>query len=238
MIDLEFEDYFLHLKENKLEATFLVNEPGLILICNEKAAHLFAYNNPREICGLHVKQLVPDDFAELFPKRITAEHLTLGEFLPRVNKKKNGENFATWVSTNFVYISNKKYILTIVRDRSDEAKGTACIETAKLKQNIEVLKCELKKEKYLTALPLENGDFLDTEINLELRNKLANIHKGLNQNDYKLASLLFLHLDSKTISQVLNIGVNSVYMARKRLRKKLNLPKDKTLLEYLLEIMK
>ena len=49
------------------EAAFIVTKQGLIVFCNTPGIKMFGYKNFNEICNLRVKDLVPDDFAAIFP---------------------------------------------------------------------------------------------------------------------------------------------------------------------------
>jgi AraC family transcriptional regulator, chitin signaling transcriptional activator len=62
--------------------------------------------------------------------------------------------------------------------------------------------------------------------------KLA--HASLTPNDLRLCAYLRLNLSSKEIAPLLNISVRSVEIKRYRLRKKMDLPHEKGLVEYIL----
>jgi DNA-binding CsgD family transcriptional regulator len=61
-------------------------------------------------------------------------------------------------------------------------------------------------------------------------------HPELTPNDLKLCAYLRLNLSSKEIAPLLNISVRSVEVKRYRLRKKINLPHEKGLTEYILAL--
>ena len=241
MGDLRVEDLIFQIKENKREAVFIVDINGVILSCNEIAAHMFGYSNSDELVNLLVKHLVPEDFAQLFPEEISQEHLTLGKFLQRINRKKNGELFASLVKTRYIFAGSQKFVQTTVKIDGDRNVDEELITRRRLEQNIAVLKCELKKEKnnsFLANNPsLKTSNPSEVPINYLLRDRLTDLHNGLNKNDFRLASLLFLNMESHEIASILNISLNSVYMARKRLRKKLGIDKTIDLTDYLVDIM-
>lgn len=64
--------------------------------------------------------------------------------------------------------------------------------------------------------------------------KLA--HPSLTPNDLKLCAYLRLNLSSKEIAPLLNISVRSVEIKRYRLRKKMELEHEKSLVEYILSL--
>jgi DNA-binding CsgD family transcriptional regulator/cell division protein FtsL len=66
--------------------------------------------------------------------------------------------------------------------------------------------------------------------------KMHELHPNLTPNDLKLCVYLRLNLSSKEIAPLLNISVRSVEIKRYRLRKKINLEHQKSLVEYILEI--
>ncbi|SDX94140.1 regulatory protein, luxR family [Lutibacter oricola] len=66
--------------------------------------------------------------------------------------------------------------------------------------------------------------------------KIKEIHPNLTPNDLRLCAYLRLNLSSKEIAPLLNISPRSVEIKRYRLRKKIELPHEKSLVEYILEI--
>lgn len=65
---------------------------------------------------------------------------------------------------------------------------------------------------------------------------LLSIHPSLSPNDIKLCSFLVLNLDTKEIASIVNQKSNSIRIARTRLRKKLSLKQDESLVSYLLSV--
>ncbi|HEK21119.1 triple tyrosine motif-containing protein [Mucilaginibacter sp.] len=66
--------------------------------------------------------------------------------------------------------------------------------------------------------------------------KLKHQHPDLVPNDLKLCAYLRMNMSSKEMASLLNISLRGVEIRRYRLRKKLNLPHDKNLTEFLLEL--
>ncbi|MND52180.1 bacterial transduction protein [compost metagenome] len=66
--------------------------------------------------------------------------------------------------------------------------------------------------------------------------KLKTNYCGLVPNDLKLCAYLRMNMSSKEVASLLNITVRGVEIRRYRLRKKLNLPHDKNITEFLLEL--
>lgn len=66
--------------------------------------------------------------------------------------------------------------------------------------------------------------------------KMKHLHPALTPNDLKLCAYLRLNLSSKEIAPLLNISVRSVEIKRYRLRKKIEIPHENSLVEYILSI--
>lgn len=66
--------------------------------------------------------------------------------------------------------------------------------------------------------------------------KVKGMHPSLTPNDLRLCAYLRLNLTSKEIAPLLNISPKSVEVKRYRLRKKMDLPHDYSLTNYILEI--
>ncbi|MBC7654247.1 MAG: transcriptional regulator [Oligoflexus sp.] len=66
--------------------------------------------------------------------------------------------------------------------------------------------------------------------------KLKVAHPDLVPNDLKLCAYLRLNMSSKEMASLLNISLRGMEIRRYRLRKKLNLPHDKNLVEFLMEL--
>ncbi len=69
-----------------------------------------------------------------------------------------------------------------------------------------------------------NNDFLNT---------LKEKHSNLSPNDLKLCAYLYMNLSTKEIAQLLNITVRGVEISRYRLRKKLGLTTEVSLVDYM-----
>ncbi|MCR8667855.1 LuxR C-terminal-related transcriptional regulator [Aestuariibaculum sp. M13] len=66
--------------------------------------------------------------------------------------------------------------------------------------------------------------------------KIKELHPSLTSNDLRLCTYLRLNLSSKEIAPLLNISPRSVEVKRYRLRKKIDLPHDDSLTDYILKI--
>ncbi|RZK42218.1 MAG: transcriptional regulator [Pedobacter sp.] len=66
--------------------------------------------------------------------------------------------------------------------------------------------------------------------------KLKAKHPDLVPNDLKLCAYLHMNMSSKELASLLNISLRGVEIRRYRLRKKLEVPHDKNLVEFLMEL--
>ena len=66
--------------------------------------------------------------------------------------------------------------------------------------------------------------------------KLKGNHPDLVPNDLKLCAYLHMNMSSKEMASLLNISLRGVEIRRYRLRKKLEIPHDKNLVEFLMEL--
>ena len=66
--------------------------------------------------------------------------------------------------------------------------------------------------------------------------KVKQLHPNMTPNDLKLCAYLRLNLSSKEIAPLLNISVRSVEVKRYRLRKKMDLPHENSLTEYIISL--
>jgi DNA-binding CsgD family transcriptional regulator len=67
---------------------------------------------------------------------------------------------------------------------------------------------------------------------------LKEIHPNITNNEIKLCAYLRMNLSTKEMAQLMNISVRGVEISRYRLRKKLNLPTEINLFDYLIGLGK
>lgn len=208
------------------EAAFIVTKQGHIKYCNTLGINMFGYEDLNEICNFEVRNLVPDDFAQIFPESITVEHLTKGEYLARVNKKKDGTLFPTEILTYYKHLKNIEYVYVHIRIPQTDDE----LEKRRLKQNIELLKCELEKERNSKISNVENSSpYNIAQFSFNLKKDFPT----LTNTDLKLCTLMIHNLSTKEIAESLNISLHGAFAGRKRLRKKLNLDSKVSLSAFL-----
>jgi DNA-binding CsgD family transcriptional regulator len=114
------------------------------------------------------------------------------------------------------------------------------------------IKEELQKSKPLQASSKKVIKIIDKNINnsddwkifeeafnnadKDFLKKMKSKHNSLTPNDLRLSAYLRLNLSSKEIAPLFNISTKSVEVKRYRLRKKMDLPREIGLTDYILEI--
>ena len=126
----ESEGKFRILVEMATDAIFLETTEGRILECNTAGAKMFGYTK-KEMIGLTIADLVPEEFAKILPKVITEKETTHGIFVPRINKKKDGTIFPTEIATKLVNIREKSRLIVYIRDITRRKKAERKLKKAR-----------------------------------------------------------------------------------------------------------
>jgi tetratricopeptide (TPR) repeat protein len=110
----------------------------------------------------------------------------------------------------------------------------------KIKSNTKEVEDEINKVISFISLNYQNEQKLINEVYSQIEDinkvfsyRIKEKHNNLTNEDIRLSSLLILNLTSKEIAEILFISPKSVEMKRYRLRKKLKLEKDCSLIDYL-----
>ena len=85
----------------------------------------------------------------------------------------------------------------------------------------------------------EDWEFFEKAFNnadKDFLKKVKESHPSLTHNDLRLCAFLRLNLLSKEIAPLLNISVRSVEIKRYILRKKLNLSRERSIVDYLMNL--
>jgi len=90
-----------------------------------------------------------------------------------------------------------------------------------------------RKYKQRSKIIWEDFDLRFTQTNDQFYRRLVELYPDLTPTDLKHCALIKLNFDSKEMSQLLGISVNSVHMARSRIRKKLGLNREDSLSSHL-----
>ncbi len=113
----------------------------------------------------------------------------------------------------------------------------------KIKSNTNEVQDEINKVISFISLNYQNEQKMINEVYSKIEDinkvfsyRIKKKHNNLTNEDIRLSSLLILNLASKEIAEILFISSKSVEMKRYRLRKKLQLEKDYSLIDYLTDI--
>ena len=142
------------------------------------------------------------------------------EHLERDMAEKNGQLAASTMS-----LIKKNEFLSNLKEELKEA------ENPKVKGVIKTIDKELKEEDnwkmFKEAFKNADKEFFD---------KIKAKHPELTSNDLRLCAYLRLNLSSKEIAPLINISVKSVEIKRYRLRKKMKLPREVNLTDYIIDL--
>ena len=123
-------------------------------------------------------------------------------------------------------IINKNELLKTIKDELTTVK-----DETNIKPVIKIIDKNIANtgdwELFQEAFDNADSDFLK---------KVKSLHNSLSPKDLRLCAYLRLNLSSKEIAPLLNISVRSVEIKRYRLRKKIGLPHENSLVEYILQI--
>ena len=130
------------------------------------------------------------------------------------------------LSMSTMNIINKNELLRTIKDELTSVK-----DDTNIKPVIKIINKNIANtsdwELFQEAFNNADSDFLK---------KVKSLHTSLSPNDLRLCAYLRLNLSSKEIAPLLNISVRSVEIKRYRLRKKMDLPHEDSLVEYILKI--
>lgn len=138
--------------------------------------------------------------------------------------KKNKE-----LAVSTMNLIKKDELLKIIKE--DLKQSTELSTSKKIKSVISSINSSVSEENtwnmFKDAFDKADNDFIK---------KVKSAHPSLTPNDLRLCAYLRLNLSSKEIAPLLNISVRSVEIKRYRLRKKMDLPHEQSLVDYILSI--
>jgi DNA-binding CsgD family transcriptional regulator len=132
------------------------------------------------------------------------------------------------LTTNVMYLLKKNELILTVSDKLKKAKMSFKIENRKVIEDVirdleSASKGDMWKEFELRFQEV-HSDFYD---------KLNKLFPNLTPNELKLCAFLRLNMSTKDIAAITFLTVNSINIARHRLRKKLDMDKDESLIVFL-----
>ncbi|GAB3929604.1 triple tyrosine motif-containing protein [Mucilaginibacter myungsuensis] len=141
----------------------------------------------------------------------------------------------TELASNAMTLVQKKEFILKVKDELQKLQkaGKEGIDTTEIKKILRLLSEEKKVneewEQFSVHFNKVHADFLTV-----MKDRYPNI----NQQELKLCAYLIMNLSSKEIAQLLAISVRGVEISRYRLRKKLQIPTEVNLFEFLFNIQR
>jgi ligand-binding sensor domain-containing protein/DNA-binding CsgD family transcriptional regulator len=132
-------------------------------------------------------------------------------------------------------VVQKKEFLLKVKDELQRINksGKEVVETVEIKKILRLLSEEKKINEEWEQFSLHfnkvHADFLTV---------IKDRYPSINQQELKLCAYLIMNLSSKEIAQLMAISVRGVEISRYRLRKKLQIPTEINLFEFLFEIQR
>ena len=170
------------------------------------------------------EQLLRDNKKKLKRKKLKAQKKIVQLNNEKLREEVESKNRELAIST--MSIIKKNEFLNAIKD---QLKGTA--ENPQIKSVIRTIDRNINNSDdwkfFEDAFNNADKDFLK---------KVKTTHPELTANDLRLCAYLRLNLSSKEIAPLLNISVRSVEVKRYRLRKKMNLPHEDGLADYIMEI--
>jgi PAS domain S-box-containing protein len=125
-------------------------------------------------------------------------------------------------------MEQKKLLTTKLQKLRQQIKA----ENISLAQEIDQFLEEISDWKHSNSWVKLNDHF--ENLHPDFMSKLTNGHPDLTPGEIKLCMLLHLNIDTKTIAAITSQTYDSVRVARTRLRKKLKLENDNSLITYLM----
>jgi DNA-binding CsgD family transcriptional regulator len=169
------------------------------------------------------KKIIEERERNLKLKNLEAEQEIIRlqkEHLEKDMQEKNSQLAASTMS-----IIKKNELLSTLKADLKEA------DNPQVKKVIRTIDRELREEDnwkmFKEAFKNADKEFFD---------KIKNKHPELTSNDLRLCAYLRLNLSSKEIAPLVNISVKSVEIKRYRLRKKMNLPREANLTDYIMNL--
>jgi DNA-binding CsgD family transcriptional regulator len=157
-------------------------------------------------------------------KNLEAEQEIIKLKNEQLEKEMAGKNKELAVST--MSLIKKNEFLTSIKKKLQESESSSEVKTVIRKIDKDINE-EDNWKFFKKAFSNADKDFFK---------KIKSKHPELTSNDLKLCAYLRLNLSSKEIAPLLNISVKSVEIKRYRLRKKMDLPREMNLVEYILSI--
>ena len=172
----------------------------------------------------HHKKRAMENEKALRMKNLEAEQKIIKLQNEQLEKEMAGKSKELAVST--MSLIKKNEFLSSIKEKLKESEASSQVESV-IKTIDKDISDKDNWKFFKEAFSNADKDFFK---------KIKAKHPELTSNDLKLCAYLRLNLTSKEIAPLLNISVKSVEVKRYRLRKKMDLPREINLVDYILEI--
>ena len=139
------------------------------------------------------------------------------------------------LASSALNLVQKKEFLLKVKDELQhlQKSGKEVVEVSEIKKVLRLLAGENKinEEWELFSIHFD-------KVHAGFLTVIKDRHPSINQQELKLCAYLIMNLSSKEIAQLMAISVRGVEISRYRLRKKLQIPTEINLFEFLFDIQR
>lgn len=177
-----------------------------------------------QIYKMEHRKRIKENEKTLKMKNLEAEQRIIKLQNEQLEKEMAGKSKELAVST--MSLIKKNEFLTSIKEKLGSSK-----DSAEVRSVIRTIDKDISDE--------DNWNFFKkafSNADKDFFRKIKSKHPNLTSNDLKLCAYLRLNLTSKEIAPLLNISVKSVEIKRYRLRKKMDLPHEMNLVDYIIEI--
>jgi DNA-binding CsgD family transcriptional regulator len=148
--------------------------------------------------------------------------------LEKVNLERELEFRTKELATNVMYMARTSEFITRISEKLLKSKMYFT------KENQEVINRIITElQSYVDQDTWSEFEIRFQQVHNEFYTKLNESHPDLTANEKKLCAFLRLNMTTKEISAITYQSVNSIIVARSRLRKKLGIERDENLVSYL-----
>ena len=132
------------------------------------------------------------------------------------------------LTTNVMYLLKKNELILIVTDKLKKAKMSFKVENRKVVEDV-IRDLEMASKGDIW----KEFELRFQEVHSDFYKKLNELFPNLTPNELKLCAFLRLNMSTKDIAAITFLSVNSINIARHRLRKKLDIDQDENLIVFL-----
>lgn len=154
------------------------------------------------------------------------------ENMQREHLQQQVESKANELANYTMLIRTKNEVLQKIKNIVDDPASNEITSLGRMKKSI----LHLIDKNLTNNKEWEQFQSFFDEANKAFTTRLKKLHTDLTPNDLRFCSFLRMNLNSKEISQLLNISERSVEVKRYRLRKRLNIEHDTNLTKYMMDL--